>query len=178
MISCAGTGGDDSRKGCANRSCQRRTRYRSNSRQTDGNSGCSLRGKGKQQLQNKLKKTKLLKTAIMFGAGLTSRSVSVPALPPGESKGTINLPVRMSPFSLTNSPCGTNAGQLSPGHGGLISAELEPHGEGPWPGVCQPWPVLRCHCPSATSGTGLLYGDYYFFCSREQCLLVQIFHFP
>ena len=166
MISCAGTGGDDSSKGCASHSCQRRTHYRSNSRQTDGNSGWSLRGEGSNNSKIN-KKTKPHKTtATTFGTDLASRSVSISALPPGVLKGIINLPVRTSPFSLSKSPCGTNAGQHSPHHGGLTQGSSPcSHGaprrsQAPRHGVCQPWAALRCRCPSASPLTGLLDGDY------------------
>lgn len=100
MISCAGTGGDDSSKGCASHFCQRRTRYRSNSRQTDGNSGCSLRGEGSNNSKINKKTPQTTQKHSNYVWSRASRSVGVPALPPGELKGITDLPARTSPFCV------------------------------------------------------------------------------
>lgn len=81
LISWAGTAGDDSTYGLCQLFLLERTHCRNNSRQTDGSSGCSLRGERNNNSEINKTPSQPKTTTPKFGGDVPSRSVSVPALP-------------------------------------------------------------------------------------------------
>lgn len=143
LISWAGTAGDDSIYGLCQLFLLEKTHYRNNSRQTDGSSGCRLRGEGSNNSEINKAPSQPKTTIPKFGGDVSSRSVSVPALP-HRVKGHKQAFLLGSPHSHSLSH---RVVQMQDNI--LLARRVWPsspcsHGapwrkQTPWHGVCQPW---------------------------------------
>lgn len=146
------------------------------------NSGCSVRGQGGNN--SNINKTKSPKNHNYIWTW-SSQQVSQYACTASCRVKGHNQPFLLGclPFSLTQSPCATNAGQHSPhlgsftqGSSSCLSAPLW-RSQALWHRLCQLCTALKCDCPSARHGIGLLDGGYDFF-QKQGATLAQIFNFP